>query len=339
MVGKTDAFAIDLHHVAKVYGRKTHALRDIAMQVGHGEIFGLLGPNGAGKTTLVKIIMTVTRATRAEGTVLGRSIGHRATLRRVGYLPEECRFAPYLTGRQVLGYYAALSKVGRRARKRRAAELLAAVGMSDWADAKVGTYSKGMIQRLGLAQALTHDPQLVLLDEPTDGLDPMGRRDVRLLLTALRQRGGTIFINSHMLSEVEMICDRVAILNSGTVVRQGSLEELTRGRRLYEIETEGAELPVVRDLVSSALGDRASTVELHGECVRVEGVDAASIQPAVDALRARQMVIRSIRPVRQSLEDLFIETVTDSQAAPPPPAPRAVGPAAPLSEGAGRAGQ
>jgi ABC-2 type transport system ATP-binding protein len=338
LAGTSDNLSIDLHHVAKIYRRNVHALRGIEMQVGRGEIFGLLGPNGAGKTTLVKIMMTVIRPTRADGTVLGRPVGHRPTLRRVGYLPEYFRCPAYLTGRQALEYYAALSKVGRRARKRRAAEMLATVGMTDRADAKIGTYSRGMVQRIGVAQALMHDPELVLLDEPTAGLDPVGRRDVREVLTQLRSQGRTVFLNSHLLSEVEMVCDRVAILKAGEVVRQGRLDELTRPRRMFEIELAGGDLSGARDVVAAALttatpptggaAPAGGETVLDGECIRVEGFDAAGIQPAIDALRARGMVIRSIRQMRQTLEDLFIETVTGTV---PPPLP-------PLSPAAGKEG-
>ncbi|MGD0381993.1 MAG: ABC transporter ATP-binding protein, partial [Thermoguttaceae bacterium] len=188
--------AVDLRDVAKTFQRRVQALRGIQMQVRFGEIFGLLGPNGAGKSTLVKIMMTVVRPTRAEGTILGRPIGHKPTLARVGYLPEHHRFPPYLTGRQALEFFAALTKVDRRARKRRAGELLEIVGLEKWANVKVGVYSKGMQQRIALAQALVNDPDLVVLDEPTDGLDPVGRRDVRELLVRLRAAGKTIFLNS-----------------------------------------------------------------------------------------------------------------------------------------------
>ncbi|HUU59182.1 MAG TPA: ABC transporter ATP-binding protein, partial [Phycisphaerae bacterium] len=187
-----------------------------------------------------------------------------------------------------------------------------------WGRARIGTYSKGMVQRLGLAQALMHDPQLVLLDEPTDGLDPMGRRGVRELLTRLRDEGKTVFLNSHLLSEAEMVCDRVAILNDGKVVRQGRLAELTRKSLLYEIELEGADPAGALDAVRGALPAGADRkVALNGGVLRVEGVDAAGIQPAIDALRARKIVIRSLRAERQSLEDLFIETVTALPPAPP----------------------
>ncbi len=253
MTTSASGLAIDLRHVAKTYRRKVRALRGIAMQVHRGEVFGLLGPNGAGKSTLVKIMMTVVRPTRAEGTVLGRPIGHKPTLARVGYLPENHRFPLYLTGRQALEYYAALAKVDRRTRRRRATELLELVGMKDWARAKVGTYSKGMQQRIGLAQALMNDPELIVLDEPTDGLDPVGRRETRELLLRLRNQGKTVFLNSHLLGEVERVCDRVAILVGGEVVRQGTVEDLTARGRHYEIELQGNLSDGLRDAIRAAL--------------------------------------------------------------------------------------
>src|SRR5204863_5487928 len=163
----TTGLAIDLTRVEKIYRGRVHALRGIEMRVHRGEIFGLLGPNGAGKSTLVKIMMTVVRPTCLEGTLLGQRVGHKPTLSKVGYLPEHHRMPPYLTGRQVLHFYAALAKVDARTRKRRGDELLATVGMSDWADKKISSYSKGMLQRVGMAQAMMNDPDLIVLDEPT----------------------------------------------------------------------------------------------------------------------------------------------------------------------------
>ena len=349
----TDAPAIDLHYVAKTYRRKVHALRGIAMQVHGGEIFGLLGPNGAGKSTLVKIMMTVVRPTRAKGTMLGRPIGHKPTLADVGYLPEHHRFPPYLTGRQVLDYYAALAKVDRRTRRRRSAEMLELVGLKNWGKAKVGTYSKGMQQRLGLAQAMVNDPQLVVLDEPTDGLDPVGRREIRAVLQSLREKGKTVFLNSHLLGEVEHICDRVAILVEGKVIRQGTLDELTARSHAYEIELQADAIPgnpsdglpgairaalpcrlktiappspstqsppsisdggIVLEAVALERGTLASgeAVELDGTIIRVDTAKAAVVQPVIDALRRANLTIQAVRPVRQSLEDFFIEAVSDT---------------------------
>ena len=235
MAGAPD-LAIDLRNVTKVYKGRIHALQGIEMRVRRGEIFGLLGPNGAGKSTLVKIMMTVVRPTRAEGTLLGNRVGHKGTLARVGYLPENHRFPRYLTGRQCVEFFGALAKVDRLTRKRRAAELIETVGMSAAADRKIATYSKGMAQRIGLAQALVNDPDLVLLDEPTDGVDPGGRRDIREVMTRMREQGRTVFINSHLLSELEVVSDRVAILVGGRVARQGTLDELTVAKQRYEIE-------------------------------------------------------------------------------------------------------
>jgi len=331
---------MDLHHVAKTYRPKVRALRGIEMQVRPGEIFGLLGPNGAGKTTLVKIMMSIVRPNRAEGTVLGRPIGHKATLARTGYLPENGRYPRYLTGRQAVEHYGALAKVPRRPRKRRTAELLEIVGMTEWAGRRIAGFSKGMVQRIGLAQALVNDPELALLDEPTDGVDPVGRRGFREVLRHLRDTGKTVFLNSHMLGEVEMVCDRVAILVEGRVVRQGSLEEMTRERTYYEIELHGEAPDRVAAAARAALGCELSPseqslaapvgpgprsavrgrladgciVELDGDRVRVGSAEPGPVQGVLDRLRSAGLVIRSMRPVRQSLEDLFIETVSADNA-------------------------
>jgi len=341
MTESDDAMAIDLRDVAKTYRGKVRALRGIAMRVRRGEVFGLLGPNGAGKSTLVKIIMTVIRPTRAAGTVLGRPIGHRPTLAKLGYLPEGHRFPPYLKGRQALEYYAALAQVDRRTRKRRTAELLELVGMSKWGNTKVGTYSKGMQQRIGLAQAMCNHPDLLVLDEPTDGLDPVGRREVRDVLRRVGEQGKTVFLNSHLLGEVEQLCDRVAILVEGNVVRQGTIDELTARGRRYEIELTGrpiaelqtavrdalpCELHVAAALATAPAGQSppaetgtlpsGETVDLVGATLRIGTIDPAAVQPTLDALRGRDLVIRSVRPVRQSLEDFFIETVAELPGSP-----------------------
>lgn len=306
--------SIDLHDVRKVYSRKVVALRGINMQVHRGQVFGLLGPNGAGKSTLVKIIMTVIRPTHAVGTVLGAPVGHKPTLARVGYLPEHHRFPRYLTGRQSLDFFGALSKVHRSIRRRRADELLETVGMSADADRKVGTYSKGMMQRVGLAAAMMNDPDLILLDEPTDGVDPVGRRDIRDVLMRLKARGKTVFINSHLLSELEMVCDRVAILVGGAVARQGTLDELSLGQGRYEVQfipPMGAEN--WRDRVAASVPG----LLLDGDVARVETTDAGAVQPAIDTLRAAGAIIRRVQLIRPTLEDLFMEAVQKLWQEPP----------------------
>ena len=302
-------YVIDLHDVDKIYKGKVHALRGVEMRVHPGEIFGLLGPNGAGKSTLVKIMMTVVRPTRATGTLLGRPIGHKPTLRRVGYLPEHHRFPRYLTGRQALLFYAALGKVDRRTRRERTAQLLGTVGMSKWADKKISSYSKGMMQRVGLAQALMNDPEVMLLDEPTDGVDPVGRREIRDLLLERRERGKTIFINSHLLSELEMICDRVAILVQGRVVQQGKIEDLTAESQRYEITIGGA-APAWAAAQGALRVESAATGK---STIIIKGVDPETVQPILDRLRGEKQTIISVKPVRETLEDLFMRAVTDPE--------------------------
>ena len=299
--------AIDLHDVQKTYRGKVHALRGIEMQVHHGEIFGLLGPNGAGKSTLVKIMMTVVRASRASGTVLGRPVGHKPTLARVGYLPEHHRLPRYLTGRQVLDFYAALARVPRRHRRRRAAELLDTVGLADWAHKKISTYSKGMQQRLGVAQALMNDPDLIVLDEPTDGVDPVGRRDIRDILLRLKDQRKTVFLNSHLLSELEMVCERVAILVQGRVAQQGTLDELTADSRRYEIVIHGPP----PDWTGDVNGLRAESVNGDRTRLVLKGERPEPVQPVVARLLETQHTIISVQPVRETLEDLFMRAVQD----------------------------
>ena len=347
---RSDGLVIDLHHVAKTYRGRIRALCGIDMQVRRGEVFGLLGPNGAGKSTLVKILMTVIRPTECRGTMLGQPVGHKPTLAKVGYLPEHHRFPPYLSGSQVVDFYGALAGMPRADRRRRTGELLELVGMKDWAKKKVGSYSKGMRQRIGIAQSLVNSPEIILLDEPTDGVDPVGRRDIREIVQRLRSEGRTVFINSHLLSELEMVCDRVAILVRGRVVSQGTIDELTADKRRYEIEL-AAEPEVAASYFQRALpeairhgqhtphppapGDGqpggsppthsppARRVGYHGQLasgewleidhatLRIGSTEPATIQPIIDALRARGAVIRSIRQSRPSLEDLFMQAVTD----------------------------
>lgn len=333
-----NSWTIDLRNVAKIYSRRVHALQGISMQVRKGEVFGLLGPNGAGKSTLVKIMMTVVRPTHAEGQVLGHRVGHKPTLARIGYLPENHRFPRYLTGRQTLEFFAAMTKVDRATARKRAAELLETVRMQEWANQKIAMYSKGMLQRIGLAQAMVNDPDLILLDEPTDGVDPVGRREIMEVLHSLRQRGKTVFINSHALSELETICDRVAILVKGQVARQGTIADLTFARLRFEIEVEASSHEDLRRLLQLFPADwqesqmviptaphlppkavsfwrgqlpDGTRVELRGATLHLGGLEAAAAQPALDRIRAAGFVVRRLQQVRPTLEELFMEAITD----------------------------
>ncbi len=330
--------AIDLTGVSKNYTRRfkkpTPALRGVDMQVRRGEVFGLLGPNGAGKSTLVKILMTVIRPTRCQGSLLGHRVGHKGTLARVGYLPEHHSFPGYLTGAQVIDFFGAMSGVPRRERRQRAGELLELVGMSEWSKRRLKSYSKGMRQRIGIAQALVNDPELVLLDEPTDGVDPVGRRDIRNVIERIKDEGRTVFINSHLLTELEAVSDRVAILVKGVVAQQGTIDELTAGQHRYELvvgqsdsaadllrhalpeSTRQLALPESESGLARRVGFKGllpsgEAVELDHNTLRVMTEDPKLIQPIIDRVRASGGVITTLRAVRPSLEDLFMQAVTD----------------------------
>lgn len=296
----SDELAVDMRDVAKTYANGVRALDGIDVRAGGGEIFGLLGPNGAGKSTLVKIMMTVIRADRAAGAVLGRPIGDREAKRRIGYLPEAHHFPEYLNGAQLLDYYAALAGVPRDERRRRAPALLERVGMGEWGNTRIDKYSKGMLQRLGIAQALMNDPKLVVLDEPTDGLDPMGRRDVRVLLQELRDEGRTIFINSHLLGELELVCDRVVIISNGKVVREGRLEDMTEATPEYQLAIRGDASGVM-----DKLGPLDAT--LRDNAIILPTLELERVNRAIDVLRGAGIEIESIRPRKVSLEDIFVE--------------------------------
>lgn len=328
-----------------LFGKKVHALRGVSMDVPRGSVFGLLGPNGAGKSTLVKILITAVKRSGGTGTLLGQPIGKKDALTRVGYLPEHHNLPKHLTGRQVIEFFGAMGKMPRAERRERADELLDLVKMREWHNKKVGGYSKGMRQRIGIAQALVANPDLVILDEPTDGVDPTGRRDIRNVLQQMRDEGRTVFINSHLLGELEMVCDAVGIMHKGQVVSMGSIEQLTVGKLRYEIEVAGerdaagamfnlalpealgkgqsALPPPTKGLApptSDGLAKRVGMVgELStGESLEVQGnrlwigtTEASVIQPVLDAIRAKGGVIKEVRTHRPSLEDLFMEAVAD----------------------------
>ena len=317
---------VSVQNLEKRYGgmgRKVHALRGVTMDVPRGSIFGLLGPNGAGKSTLVKILITAVKRSGGGGTVLGRPIGNKDALRKVGYLPEHHNLPKHLTGRQVIEFFGAMSNMPRAERKRRADELLDLVKMRDWHKKKVGGYSKGMRQRIGIAQALVSDPDLVILDEPTDGVDPAGRRDIRVMLQRMRDDGRTVFINSHLLGELELVCDTVAIMHKGNVVSMGTIEQLTRGMQRYEVEVDRPDpMSLVETIVQRAPraneGDAPTRTRVlaTGEAIEarenrlfVGTTDAQAIQPVLDAIRAKGGVIKEVRTHRPSLEDLFMQAV------------------------------
>lgn len=320
--------AIDLIDVRKSYPGGIEALRGVSVQVGRSEIFGLLGPNGAGKSTLVKIMMTNVRPTRALGTLLGRPLGHRGKLARVGYLPEGQRFPGYQTAAQYLDFCGAMTGLTRKERRSRAPRVIERVGLTDVAQRKIRTFSKGMRQRLGLSQALLNEPELLILDEPTDGLDPIARRQMREIFFEERARGCTIFLNSHLLSEIELVCDRVAILMGGMVARQGRLADLTdqvQGTRI-RLEGESFKNHGAVALPQGAAWTDATTVFL-------ESANPDRVNGALDQLRARGALIQTVETVRPTLEDILMEVLQSQSSAAGRAPKQAVGVARPAPGG------
>jgi ABC-2 type transport system ATP-binding protein len=294
---------LSTHNLIKNYG-KIEALKGVTLTVNKGEIFGLLGQNGAGKTTFVKIMLGITKLSYGSADLLDEGVGHPQVLTRVGYLPEDHRFPEYHTAYSLLDYYATLLEVPRETRKKRIPEMLELVGLKGRMHYKIRTYSKGMKQRVGIAQALLHDPEVIFLDEPTDGVDPVGRKEIRALLHQLKSEGKTIFINSHLLGEVELICDRVVIMQRGEIIREGNIATLTQSRGYYLIGlAPRQELP--RDDVIK-LGCH---VTREGDLWEVGVSDGQTIDPVVDLIRSRGLNLRHLTEKRQSLEDLFIQTV------------------------------
>jgi ABC-2 type transport system ATP-binding protein len=295
--------AIEVSDLTKTYG-DVRALQGVTIRVGTGEIYGLLGRNGAGKSTLVKILLSIVRKTGGSARLLDRDVPHAASRRQVGYLPEDHRFPEYHTGVSALDFYGALSEMPRADRRRRIPELLERMGLADARDRKIRGYSKGMKQRLGLAQAILHDPDVILLDEPTDGVDVVGRMQIRDLLLELKSRGKTIFLNSHLLSEVERLCDRVGILEGGKLVREGTVAELTKTQNLYAIKTEG---PV--DAALEALRKLAPDVRRTAEGVELSLPDPKNLDRAIDLLRSAGVGVRGVTEKRFSLEEVFREAI------------------------------
>jgi ABC-2 type transport system ATP-binding protein len=285
--------------------REVRAVDGISIQVERGLSFGLLGPNGAGKTTFVKMLLSATHPTAGVARLFGIPAGSPRARRPIGYLPENHRFPTYFTGAGMLDFYAALSGVDWRTRKRRIPELLELLGLAGWGDVRTGKYSKGMLQRLGLAQALVNSPELLILDEPSDGVDPMGRIHIREILRELEARGVTIFINSHLLGEVEALCREVAILHRGKVVLRGAVKELTAGKG-YRLTAVNPPEALIGDLRS-----RAAVMEVADGRATFQFPSREAANRAVDELRAAGCEIESLAPTSCTLEEVFVNTLAD----------------------------
>ena len=329
--------AIETNDLSKTYSqglifKQRHvALQNVSLTVQRGEIFGLLGPNGAGKTTFLKIMLGIIRKTSGRASLLGHPAGSRQGRKLVGYLPEHLRVPAHLTGYQALEFFGNLSNVPTRVVRERRQQLLETVGLVDRAKDNVKQYSKGMLQRLGLAQALLHDPELLVLDEPTDGLDPKARAEMRQIIRDLQGRGVTIFLNSHLLQEVEMICQRVAILDKGQLRYCGPVDSIGEFIQSggYSATTDSGAPPTnaVGKVDFELLGDlekikqcfsvNAGATVTQGATGKpttamIPSTDQASIDSLVDALRSAGVSIVAIQPQRVSLEDAFLTLVDES---------------------------
>jgi ABC-2 type transport system ATP-binding protein len=296
--------AIHTQDLAKRYGSIT-ALAGLTMTVPRGEVFGFLGPNGAGKTTSVKLLLGLTKPSAGQGWVLGNPIGDRETRRRLGYLPELFRYQAWLSAREVLALHCELARLPRSAWKGEIADALQLVGLDERADDRCGTFSKGMQQRLGLGVALLGKPELVFLDEPTSALDPVGRHDVREITRALRERGTTVFLNSHLLSEVEMLCDRVAVVDRGKVIAIGTMDELlghTDNVRVRLTGLNGADHESLK---------RFGEVLHDGEWLTVRGLKEDGVPDLVDAVVKLGGRVYAVEPKQQTLEDRFLQLLGD----------------------------
>lgn len=290
--------AISLVGVTKRYGN-TLAVDDVSLEIAHGEIFGFLGPNGAGKSTIVKMILGLTYPSAGDIQVLGKPVSNVAARAEIGYLPETFRFHDWLTASELLHFHAHLGRAEKERRADRIQELLDLVGLKDRANDRLSTFSKGMMQRVGLAQALVGEPRLVILDEPTSALDPIGRRDVRDRIRELGERGVTVFLNSHLLSEVEQVCGRVAIINHGAVVAEGKLDELLSAQEIELRAGDGAEATV-----REALGE--SEVRPVNGRLRVRVANDAETAALVRRIVEAGVPVYDVRQVGDSLEDLFV---------------------------------
>jgi ABC-2 type transport system ATP-binding protein len=296
-----DLPAIEVTDLRKKYGQ-VEALAGLSMTVGRGEVFGFLGPNGAGKTTTVKLLLGLARPTSGSGKVLGAPLGDLKSRRKIGYLPELFRYQPWLKAREVLTLHGELMGLPRARRKPAADEILALVGLADRGDDLVGKFSKGMQQRLGLGTALLGEPALVVLDEPTSALDPVGRFDVRGIVRAAADKGAAVFLNSHLLSEVEQVCDRVAILDHGRVVASGDLDDVL-GQAETQVRVSGLsadDLPAI---------ERFGPPNLTGDLLSIRPMAEDHVPDLISALVGMGAKIHEVRSGRTSLEQRFLSLV------------------------------
>ncbi len=303
---------IETKELTKIFSsgsKKVIALSEFNLSLERGTIFGLLGPNGAGKTTLIKILLSIIFPSSGHASVLDRSLSDYTVKEKIGYLPENHRYPNYLTGGEVLRFFGRLSGMDGTVLDKKIDELLEMMKLTKWKKTKVKTYSKGMMQRLGLAQAMINDPELIFLDEPTDGVDPLGRKEIRDILLELKSRSKTIFLNSHLLSEVELITDRVAILNKGKLLREGTVQELTEKKEEYRLSVESSDSSFI--MPAEYKGVMISTVK--DNFYNVKATDTNQLNQFIDYLRQNKILISGIVKEKSTLEDMFISLIQQAE--------------------------
>jgi ABC-2 type transport system ATP-binding protein len=313
----SEIYAVEVNGLSKDYEtgfwkkKKVRALDDLSLKVPAGRIFGFLGGNGAGKTTTIKLLMGLIFPTEGSATILGRDIADVSMHTRIGYCPENPYFYDYLTARELMDYFGRLFGFDEKTRRNKTGDLLTAVGLDEKAwKRQLRKYSKGMLQRVGLAQALINEPEIVFLDEPMSGLDPVGRREVRDLIAGLRDKGTTVFMSTHILSDIEALCDEVAILRKGKLAAAGDLNELLESSgesRVLEISVQGLDAEMIKDQIDLIAG-ATIIAEPHGAVIHV--LDESDIDAVLKITREAGGRLAGVQPVKQSLEELFVrETV------------------------------
>lgn len=300
--------SLSKEYVSSFGKKRVNALINLDLVINKGTIFGLLGPNGAGKTTLVKLLLQIIFPTLGSAKLLNEDIADYKLKKRIGYLPENHKYPSYLTGGQVLNFFGNLSGIDGVVLSKKVDELLELVKLSKWKKSKIKTYSKGMLQRLGLAQTLINDPELIFLDEPTDGVDPIGRKEIRDILLELKERSKTIFLNSHLLSEVEKITDRVGILNKGKLLREGTVKELTETKEEYTLTVEKSDLEIEKYSNKNILITKSID---NSYSVKVD--DIKTMNRLVDQLRVDSILISEIVLQKKSLEEMFISLINEEE--------------------------
>lgn len=303
--------AIETYGLRKVYRRASApAVAALDLRVEQGQVFGFLGPNGAGKTTTIGMLLGNVFPTSGNGAILGSPLGNREVRRRIGYLPEKFQFHNFLTASEFLDLHGRLYGMDAAARRRRIPEALSLVGLEERASSRLRDFSKGMQQRAGLAQAILHEPELVILDEPTSALDPLGRRTVRNLILYLKERGTTVVLNSHLLSEVERTCDDIAIVRQGRVVRQGSVAEITAPSTTVLLELE-EDTEAIRDAIGRFGNLLTPPPSLQ---IRIELPNERAVPDLVAAVVFAGGRVLAVTPVRETLEDAFVRVMEEGQA-------------------------